>query len=192
MAISLSKGQNINLSKEDPSLNNVFIGLGWETRTTFGASFDLDACAFMLSSNNKVRDDEDFIFYGQLSSKCQSVIHQGDNRTGEGDGDDEVIKVILNKIPHEIQKISITVTIYEHDIRKQNFGMVEQAFIRLVNADTNQEIARFDLTEDASSVTSMIFGELYKYNGDWKFKAVGQGFSQGLAALATNYGVNIA
>lgn len=203
MAISLAKGGNVNLTKEVPSLTKIGIGLGWEARTTSGADFDLDASAFLLNANGRVRSDEDFIFYKQLSSTCGSVKHTGDNRTGDGDGDDETILVDLTKVPPEIQKIVITVTIYDHASRRQNFGMVSDAFIRIYDENQSvidplsgqtipKEIARFDLSEEASNVTAMIFGEVYRYNGEWKFKAVGQGFDNGLAELARNFGVDIA
>lgn len=191
MAVVLSKGGNVNLSKESPNLNKISIGLGWDVRVTTGAEYDLDASAFMLTSSAKVRNDNDFIFYNCKKSSCESVIHQGDNRTGEGDGDDEVIKVELKKVPSVIEKIAFTVTIHDAIARGQNFGQIQTAFIRIVNDETQTEVARFDLSEDASTVTAMIFGELYRHNGDWKFKAIGQGFNQGLGALASNYGVSV-
>lgn len=191
MSVSLKKGGNVNLSKEVPNLTRIMVGLGWDTRSTNGASFDLDASAFMLNARNKVRSDADFIFYNELKSSCGSVIHQGDNRTGEGDGDDEVVKVHLNKVPTEIEKVVFSVTIHDADVRRQNFGMVSAAFIRLVNEDDGQEVARFDLSEDAGSLTSMIFGEIYRHQGDWKFKAIGQGFEGGLGPLAQNFGVDV-
>lgn len=203
MAISLNKGGNINLTKEVPSLTKIGVGLGWEARTTSGADFDLDASAFMLNANGRVRSDDDFIFYKQLESTCKSVKHTGDNRTGAGDGDDETILVDLTKVPSNIEKIVFTVTIYDHAARRQNFGMVSNAFIRIYDQNQSivdplsgqngfKEIARFDLSEEASNVTAMIFAELYRYNGEWKFKAVGQGFDNGLAELARNFGVDIA
>jgi tellurium resistance protein TerD len=179
------------LSKTDPTLNNVLIGLGWDARPTDGKDFDLDASAFMLKSDGKVRSDADFIFYNQKRSACGSVEHTGDNLTGAGAGDDESVILQLNKIPADIEKIAFTVTIHEADIRKQNFGQVSNAFIRVVNKDTGVEIARYDLSEDASTETAMIFGEVYRNNGEWKFKAVGQGYEGGLAPLARNYGINI-
>ena len=191
MAISLNKGGNLSLSKTDPKLNNVLIGLGWDSRPTDGQDFDLDASAFMLKNDGKVRSDADFIFYNQLRSACGSVEHTGDNLTGDGDGDDESLILQLNKIPADIEKISFTVSIHDADARKQNFGQVSNAFIRVVNKDTGVEIARYDLTEDASIETAMIFGEIYRHNGEWKFKAVGQGYAGGLAPLARNYGINI-
>ena len=191
MAISLSKGGNISLSKEAPNLKNLLLGLGWDVRATDGDAFDLDASAFLLTSAGKVRSDADFIFYNQPKSADGSVSHMGDNRTGAGEGDDEQIVVVLDKVPADIEKIAFTVTIHEAEARKQNFGQVSSAFIRCVNQDNNQEIAKYDLSEDASIETAMILGEIYRHNGEWKFKAVGQGFAGGLAALAKNYGVNI-
>ena len=191
MAVSLGKGGNVSLSKEDPGLTKILIGMGWDTRSTDGAEFDLDASAFLLAAGDKVRTDTDFIFYGYLKSADGSVVHTGDNRTGEGDGDDEAIKIDLSMIPAEIQKIAISVTIHEAAARNQNFGMVSNAFIRIVNDLTNNEIVRFDLAEDASTETALVFGEVYRHGGDWKFRAVGQGYQGGLGPLAKNYGVNI-
>ena len=191
MAISLQKGGNVSLSKEAPGLTKMLIGLGWDVRATDGADFDLDGSAFLLNASGKVRSDADFIFYNQPKSDNGAVAHQGDNRTGEGEGDDEVIEVDLATVPADVEKIAITVTIHDADARKQNFGQVSSAFIRCVNADSNVEIARFDLSEDASVETAMIFGEIYRHNGEWKFKAIGQGFKGGLGALAQHFGVNI-
>lgn len=191
MAISLQKGGNVSLSKEAPGLTKMLIGLGWDVRATDGADFDLDGSAFLLNANGKVRSDADFIFYNQPKSDNGAVAHQGDNRTGEGEGDDEVIEVNLATVPADVDKIAITVTIHDADARKQNFGQVSSAFIRCVNPNGNVEIARFDLSEDASVETAMIFGEIYRHNGEWKFKAIGQGFKGGLGALAQHFGVNI-
>ena len=191
MAISLNKGGNLSLSKTDPSLTKVLIGLGWDSRVTDGAEFDLDASAFLLGANGKVRSDADFIFYNQMRSAEGSVEHTGDNRTGEGDGDDEAIKIDLTRVPQDIQKIAITVTIHDADMRHQNFGQVENAFIRVVNDQTHNEVVRFDLNEDYSTETAMIFGELYRYNGEWKFRAVGQGYNGGLKAMCHEYGIHI-
>ncbi|SUO91637.1 TerD family protein [Suttonella indologenes] len=191
MAISLQKGGNVSLSKEAPSMSKMIIGLGWDVRATDGADFDLDGSAFLLNESGKVRSDADFIFYNQSKSADGSVEHTGDNRTGEGDGDDEQIIIDLGKVPADVQKIAISVTIHDAEARGQNFGMVSSAFIRCVNADGNSEIARFDLSEDASVETAMIFGEVYRHNGEWKFKAIGQGFKGGLGPLAKNYGVNV-
>ncbi|MBP8027694.1 MAG: TerD family protein [Acinetobacter sp.] len=191
MAISLNKGGNLSLSKTDPSLNQVLIGLGWDARATDGADFDLDASAFLLAANDKVRGETDFIFYNQTRSPEGSVEHTGDNRTGEGDGDDEAVKINLAKVPADVQKIAITVTIHDAENRGQNFGQVQNAFIRVVNDQTNVEIVRFDLNEDYSTETAMIFGELYRHNGEWKFRAVGQGYNGGLRAMCGQYGINI-
>lgn len=191
MSISLAKGGNISLSKEAPGLTRILVGLGWDVRQTDGAAFDLDASAFLLRDGDKVRSDSDFIFYNQLTSTCQSVRHTGDNLTGEGDGDDESIEVDLTKVPAEIQKIAIAVTIHEGEGRRQNFGMVSNAFVRVVDQATGREITRYDLNEDASVETAMIFGEVYRHNADWKFRAVGQGFKGGLGPLARNFGVSV-
>ena len=191
MGISLNKGGNISLSKTDPSLKNIIVGLGWDARPTDGADFDLDASAFMVKEDGKVRSESDFIFYNQVKSTCGSIEHTGDNRTGAGDGDDESIIVLLDKVPIDIQRIVFTVTIHDADVRKQNFGQVSSAYVRVVNKDSNNEVARFDLSEDVSIETAMTFGEIYKHNCEWKFKAVGQGYAGGLAALARQYGINI-
>jgi len=191
MGISLSKGGNVSLSKTDPSLKNVIVGLGWDARPTDGADFDLDASAFMVKEDGKVRSNSDFIFYNQTKSACGSVEHTGDNRTGAGDGDDEVVIVLLDKIPSDVQRVVFCVTIHDADLRKQNFGQVSHAFVRVVNKDSNNEVARYDLSEDASIETAMIFGEIYRHSGEWKFKAVGQGYAGGLAALAKQYGIDV-
>ncbi|KQM63384.1 chemical-damaging agent resistance protein C [Sphingomonas sp. Leaf17] len=191
MSVSLAKGGNVSLSKEEPGLTHILIGLGWDTRTTDGTDFDLDASAFLLAAGDRVRGDSDFIFYNNLKSADGSVEHTGDNRTGEGDGDDEALKVELARVPADVQKIAVTVTIHDGEARRQSFGMVSNAFIRIVNDATGREIARYDLTEDASTETAMIFGEVYRHNGDWKFRAVGQGYKGGLAPMARNYGVNV-
>ncbi len=191
MAVSLSKGSNVNLSKEAPGLAKVSLGLGWDNRATDGADFDLDAVAFLVNAEGKVTSDSDFIFYNNLKSACGSVEHQGDNTTGEGDGDDEVVDITLANVPAAIQRVIVAVTIHEAAARNQNFGQVSNAFIRVVNAGNSSEIARYDLSEDASIETAMIFGELYRHSGDWKFKAVGQGFAGGLGPLAASFGVSI-
>jgi tellurium resistance protein TerD len=191
MSISLAKGANISLSKEEPGLTRILIGLGWDTRSTDGEDFDLDASAFLLTAAGKVRGDHDFIFYNQLKSSDGSVEHTGDNRTGEGEGDDEVIKVDLGRVPEEIQKLAVVVTIHDAESRRQNFGMVQNAFMRIVNDVTGREITRYDLTEDYSIETALIFGEVYRHGGDWKFRAVGQGYQGGLAPVARNFGVNV-
>lgn len=191
MGISLAKGGNVNLTQGNASLREVVIGLGWDARATDGNAFDLDASAFLLGANGKVADDSHFVFYGQLSFPNGSVVHQGDNLTGDGDGDDEVIEVDIQRVPEHVQKISFSVSIHEAAQRRQTFGMVDNAYIRVVNKADGKELARYDLTEDGSTETAMIFGELYRHNGDWKFRAVGQGFAGGLGPLALHYGVNI-
>lgn len=191
MAVSLSKGGNVSLTKESPNLTSIIIGLGWDARSTDGADFDLDASVFMLTPSGKVRGDLDFIFYNNLKSVDGSVEHTGDNRTGAGEGDDEAVKVELKKVPADIERMAVSVTIHEADLRRQNFGMVSNAYIRVLNALDGTVIARYDLSEEASIETAMIFGEIYRYGNEWKFKAVGQGFKGGLAALAKNFGVNI-
>jgi tellurium resistance protein TerD len=191
MAISLQKGGNVNLSKEAPNLTKVIIGLGWDPRSTDGAAFDLDGSAFLLKSDAKVRSDTDFIFYNILKSADGSVVHNGDNTTGQGEGDDETVTVDLARVPPDVDKISFCVTIHEADNRRQNFGMVGKAFIRCMDANGNREIARYDLSEDSSTETAMIFGELYRAGTDWKFRAVGQGYNGGLGPLARSFGVNV-
>ncbi|MFP5302100.1 TerD family protein [Cobetia sp. SIMBA_158] len=189
MAISLSKGGNISLSKESPGITRIQIGLGWDSRVTTGADFDLDASVFVLNAEGKCRNDQDFIFYNNLKSADGSIEHTGDNRTGEGDGDDEAILVDLSKVPADVDAMAVAVTIHDAQSRGQNFGGVENAFARIVNLETNQEVVRYDLSEDYSTEDAMIFCEVYRRNGEWKFRAVGQGFSNGLAGLASKYGL---
>jgi tellurium resistance protein TerD len=191
MAISLNKGGNLSLSKTDPTLVRILIGLGWDERATDGASFDLDASAFLLTASGKVRGDHDFIFYNQLKSQDGSVEHTGDNRSGQGDGDDESLVVDLSKVSPEVEKIAVTVTIHDAQSRGQNFGQIANAFIRVVNQDSGIEIVRFDLAEDYSTETAMVFGEVYRHNGEWKFRAVGQGYAGGLAAMCQQYGIQV-
>lgn len=191
MALSLQKGGNISLSKQDANLKRIVVGLGWDPRSTDGQQFDLDASAFLLNASEKVRGDHDFVFYNQLKSIEGSVEHTGDNRTGEGDGDDEQLKINLDAVPAEVTKIAVTVTIDQAEQRNQNFGQVGGAFIRIVNEDNNEEMTRYDLGEDFSTETAVIFGEVYRHNGEWKFRAVGQGYAGGLGPLARNYGVNV-
>ena len=191
MAISLNKGGNLSLSKSDPGLKKISVGLGWDVRETEGVDFDLDASCFLTGETGKVRSDADFIFYNQLQTPDGSVQHTGDNLTGEGEGDDESIIVDLNKISPEIFKLAFSVTIHDAPARGQNFGQVSAAFIRVVNVDTDNEIVRYDLSEDASTETAMIFGEVYRNSGEWKFRAVGQGFAGGLGPMAKSFGVNI-
>jgi tellurium resistance protein TerD len=191
MGVTLSKGGNVSLSKEAPGLTNIHIGLGWDVRATDGSDYDLDASLFMVTAGGQVRSDADFIFYNNLKSSDGSVEHTGDNRTGEGEGDDEVLYVNLPGVPPEIEKLSVAVTIHDAQARNQNFGQVANAFIRIANKENGQEIARYDLSEDASVETAMIFGEVYRNSGEWKFRAVGQGFAGGLGPLARNFGVNV-
>ncbi|HCC2748911.1 TerD family protein [Klebsiella pneumoniae] len=191
MAVSLVKGGNVSLTKEAPSMNVALAGLGWDARVTDGQAFDLDASVFLVGDDGKVLSDSHFVFYNNTTSPDGAVQHQGDNRTGEGDGDDEQVKIELSKVGAEVKKLVFAVTIHEADARKQNFGMVSNSYMRVVNNDNGAEIARFDLSEDASTETAMIFGELYRHGAEWKFKAVGQGFAGGLGALAQQHGINI-
>lgn len=191
MAVNLTKGGNVNLSKEAPTMTKAIAGLGWDARVTDGQAFDLDASVFLVGADGKVLSDQHFVFFNNAKSPDGSVVHQGDNRTGEGEGDDEQVKISLGTVPADVQKAIFAVTIYEAESRKQNFGMVSNAYIRIVNEDNNAEIARYDLSEDASTETAMVFGELYRHNGEWKFKAVGQGFAGGLSALAIQHGVSV-
>lgn len=190
MGVTLAKGGNVSLSKAAPNLTNVMIGLGWDARSTTGAPFDLDASA-LLCRDGRVMGDEWFVFYNQLKSPDGSVEHTGDNLTGEGEGDDESILVDLPKVPAECDKIIFPVSIHMADERGQAFGQVSNAFIRVVNQADGQELARYDLSEDASTETAMIFGELYRYQGEWKFRAVGQGYASGLRGIALDFGVNV-
>ncbi len=191
MAISLSKGGNVSLSKEAPGLKNIVVGLGWDPRATDGQEFDLDASVFVCGENGKVRSDADFIFYNNKTGADGSIEHMGDNRTGEGEGDDEQVKIDLSKVPAGVKKLAFAVTIHEAESRRQNFGMVSNAFMRVVNAEGDKELARYDLGEDFSLEAAVIFGEVYRHNDEWKFKAVGQGFNGGLGPLASSFGVNI-
>lgn len=191
MAVSLTKGGNVSLTKEAPGLSKIVAGLGWDSRVTDGSAFDLDASVFLVGDDGKVLSDQHFVFFNNANSPDGSVVHQGDNRTGEGDGDDEQVKFDLNAVPAEVKKAVFAVTIYDAETRKQNFGMVSNAYIRIVNEDNSTEIARYDLSEDASTETAMVFGELYRHNNEWKFKAVGQGFAGGLSALAKQHGVSV-
>jgi tellurium resistance protein TerD len=188
-SLSLSKGHNLSLTKADPGLKRAMVGLGWDPRSTSGQQFDLDASALLLGRDGKVRSQDDFIFYNQLAAKDGSVVHQGDNRTGEGDGDDEKVLVDLGLVGEDVDRIVIVVTIDQGDARGQNFGQVRGAFCRVVNEDTQQEVVRYDLSEDAASETAMIFAELYRNGAEWKFRAVGQGYASGLRGIATDYGI---
>jgi tellurium resistance protein TerD len=191
VAVSLAKGANVSLSKEAPGLHTIHVGLGWDQRATDGSAFDLDASAFILGASGRVRSDDDFVFYNHLQGAGGAVAHQGDNLTGQGEGDDEVLIVRLDQLTPDVARLSFAVTIHEADQRRQNFGMVSNAFIRIVNAVGGTEIARYDLSEDASTETAMVFGEVYRNGPEWKFRAVGQGFAGGLAPLARSYGVDI-
>jgi tellurium resistance protein TerD len=191
MNVSLAKGGNVSLSKEAPGLTAVAVGLGWDVRITTGADFDLDASALMLGSSGKVLSDQHFVFFNNLTSPDGTVEHTGDNLTGEGEGDDEVIKVNLAALSPEVERIVFPVSIYDADARRQSFGQVSNAYIRVVNEANGQEITRFDLTEDASTETAMVFGELYRRGPEWKFRAIGQGYASGLAGIAKDYGVNV-
>ena len=191
MPINLTKGQKVDLTKGNPKLKNIMVGLGWDVNAfDSGADFDLDATVFMVGANGKCPTEKEFIFYGNLTHDSEAVQHMGDNLTGEGDGDDEQIKVDLTKIPSNIDKIAFTVTIYDSDVRKQNFGQVSNAYIRIVDETTGTEIIRYDLGEDFSIETAVVVGELYRHNGDWKFNAIGSGFQGGLAALCGHYGID--
>ena len=191
MSVCLSKGQKISLTKDNPGLKNIMVGLGWDVnRYDTGGDFDLDAAAFMLTMEGVCPSDKEFIFYGNLKQSSGSVQHMGDNLTGAGEGDDEEIKIDLTTVPENIERIAFTVTIYDADNRRQNFGQVSNAFIRIVDMSNGTEMVRYDLAEDFSIETAVVVGELYRNNGEWKFNAIGSGFQGGLAALCGNYGIN--
>ncbi|MGJ0121162.1 TerD family protein [Williamsia sp. MIQD14] len=191
MGVSLSKGGNVSLTKEAPNLTAVSVGLGWDIRTTTGTDFDLDASAIAAGTDKKALSDKHFVFFNNLTSPDGSIEHTGDNTTGEGEGDDEVIKVNLSAVPPEVDSIVFPVSIYDADARSQSFGQVRNAFIRVVDQANSKELARYDLSEDASTETAMVFGELYRAGSEWKFRAVGQGYASGLAGIARDYGVNV-
>lgn len=192
MPVSLKKGQKVSLTKDNPGLSKVIVGIGWDiNQFDTGTSFDLDSSAFLLTDSGKVGRSEDFVFYGNLKDPSGAVEHMGDNRTGEGEGDDEQIRVDLSRVPENIARIAFTVTIYEAEERNQNFGQVNNAFVRIYNEQTGEELLRYDLGEDFSVETAAVFGELYKNNGEWKFNAIGSGFYGGLPALCANYGVEV-
>lgn len=192
MAINLSKGQRIDLTKSNPGLKKAIIGLGWDTnKYSGGYDFDLDASAFLVGANGKVNNDKDFIFYNNLQGGNGSVIHTGDNRTGDGEGDDEQILIDFSKVPEDIHTVAITVTIHDAQERAQNFGQVSNAYVRLVNEETNEEVLRYDLAEEFSIETALVVCEIYRHEGEWRFNAVGSGFQGGLAALCTNYGLQV-
>ncbi|HSU79038.1 MAG TPA: TerD family protein [Candidatus Angelobacter sp.] len=192
MTIVLSKGQRVDLTKTNPGLTKAIIGLGWDTnKYSGGQDFDLDASAFLADGNGKVANELDFVFYNNLKSQDGGVEHTGDNRTGDGDGDDEQILINFPNLSSQVERIGIAVTIHDAENRNQNFGQVSNAFVRVVNPETNEEIIRFDLGEDFSVETAVIVCELYKHQGEWKFNAIGSGFSGGLAALCRNYGLEV-
>ena len=191
MPISLKKGQKVSLTKSNPGLKNVLVGVGWDVNAfDTGGAFDLDGAAFLLTDSGKVSSSADFVFYGNLAHASGAVVHQGDNLTGAGEGDDEQIEVDLRQLPSNIERVAFTVTIYDSDRRRQNFGQVSNAFIRIVDETTGSEIIHYDLGEDFSIETAVVVGEIYKHNGDWKFNAIGSGFQGGLAALCAHYGID--
>jgi tellurium resistance protein TerD len=191
MGVSLSKGGNVSLSKEAPGLTTVLVGLGWDVRTTTGSEFDLDASALLCTEHGRVTQDGNFVFFNNLKSPDGSVEHTGDNRTGAGAGDDEAIRVDLTRVPEQVAKIVFPVSIYEAERHGQTFGQVRNAYIRVVDETDGRELARYDLTEDASTQTAMVFGELYRNAGEWKFRAIGQGYATGLRGIALDFGVNV-
>ncbi len=193
MPINLTKGQKVDLTKGNPNLKNLMVGLGWDVNTfDSGADFDLDAAAFMVGADGKCPTEKEFIFYGNLEHASGAVLHMGDNLTGAGDGDDEQIKIDLTKIPANVERVVFTVTIYEAEERRQNFGQVSNSFIHIVDEDTGADLIQYDLGEDFSIETAVVVGEIYKRNGEWKFNAIGSGFQGGLAALCGHYGIEVA
>ncbi|GAA3701948.1 TerD family protein [Arthrobacter ginkgonis] len=189
--LTLEKGSNLSLTKTDPGLRRAVVGLGWDPRTTTGDAFDLDASALLLGANGQVRSSADFIFYNQPASADGSVTHHGDNRTGDGGGDDEQIIIDLTTVPADVDRVIFVVSIDQAEARRQNFGQVRAAYCRVVNQETEKEVVRFDLSEDAAPETAMIFSEIYRHNGEWKFRAVGQGYATGLHGIASDYGVQL-
>jgi tellurium resistance protein TerD len=190
-SLTLTKGNNLSLTKADPGLERALIGLGWDPRTTSGEAFDLDASALLVGADGKVRSQDDFIFYNQLQAKDGSVVHLGDNRSGVGDGDDEQILIDLSLIAADVDRVVIVVSIDQADARGQNFGQIRGAYCRVLNQDTDQEVVRYDLSEDAAPETSMIFAEIYRNRAEWKFRAVGQGYATGLHGIATDFGISL-
>lgn len=192
MAISLSKGQKVDLTKTNPGLTKVVVGLGWDTNKYDGGhDFDLDSSVFLLAENGKVSSDSDFVFYNNTTGGNGAVVHNGDNRTGAGDGDDETVNVDLANVPANVSRITFTITIHDAQARNQNFGQVSNAYARVVNPDSNEELIRFDLGEDFSIETAVVVGELYRHGNEWKFSAIGSGYQGGLAALATDFGLQV-
>lgn len=191
MAVNLNKGQRVSLTKGNPALDKVMIGLGWDINQYDGESdFDLDASVFLLKRNGKVGNDDDFVFYGNLEHPSHSIIHMGDNRTGAGDGDDETIEVTLSGLPTDYERLVVVITIYNAEHRLQNFGMISNAYIRLIDENVGEEIVRYDLSEDFSTQTALVVGEIYKHRGQWQFKAIGSGYNGGLAKLCATYGID--
>ncbi|MBL1068791.1 TerD family protein [Streptomyces sp. 7-21] len=191
MAVSLTKGGNVSLTKEAPGLTAVTVGLGWDVRVTTGTDFDLDASAIAVNAAGRVYSDAHFVFFNNKQSPDQSIVHTGDNRTGEGEGDDEQINVNLAALPADVDKVVFAVSVYDAEARQQNFGQVRNAYIRVINQAGGAEIARYDLSEDAATETAMVFGEIYRHGAEWKFRAVGQGYASGLAGIAADFGVNV-
>ncbi|AGX05172.1 MULTISPECIES: TerD family protein [Bacillaceae] len=192
MAVSLSKGQKVDLTKSNPGLTNVIVGVGWDVnKYDGGADFDLDSSVFLLGENGKVTSEADFVFYNNTTGGNGSVVHTGDNRTGEGEGDDEQVKVELGAVPANVQRITFTITIHDGEARSQNFGQVSNSYVRILNGETNEELIRYDLGEDFSIETALVVGELYRHGGEWKFSAIGSGYQGGLGALATDFGLQI-
>ncbi|MGG4144550.1 TerD family protein [Paenibacillus algorifonticola] len=191
MAINLSKGQKVDLTKTNPGLSKILVGLGWDTnKYDGGGQFDLDVSVFLLAASGKVEGEKNFVFYNNTSNENGSVVHTGDNRTGEGDGDDEQIKVELAAVPADVEKIAFAITIYDAETRNQNFGQVSNAYIRIVNEASSEELIKFDLGEDFSIETGVVVGELYRHSGEWKFSAIGSGYKDGLGGLARDFGLN--
>lgn len=192
MAISLSKGQKVDLTKGNPGLTKVIVGLGWDVnKYDGGQDFDLDSSVFLLGENGKVASDGDFVFYNNPTGGNGAVVHSGDNRTGAGEGDDEQVVIDLQAVPATVQRITFTITIHEGEARNQNFGQVSNSYVRILNEQNNEEMIRYDLGEDFSIETALVVGELYRHNNEWKFSAIGSGYQGGLAALATDFGLQV-
>ncbi|MBC8016658.1 MAG: TerD family protein [Sporomusaceae bacterium] len=192
MAVSLSKGQKVDLTKTNPGLKKIIVGLGWDTNKYDGGhDFDLDASAFVLGDAGKVKDEKDFVFYNNPTGAQGAVVHAGDNRSGIGDGDDEQIKIDISQIPAEVQKIAFTITIHDAEARKQSFGQVANAYVRVLNEETGAELIRYDLGEDFSVETAIVLAEVYRNGSEWKFNAIGSGFQGGLSSLCANFGLNL-
>ncbi|TQR16553.1 TerD family protein [Psychrobacillus soli] len=191
MGINLSKGQKVDLTKTNPGLVNVTVGLGWDTNKYDGGNdFDLDSSVFLLGSNGKCSSESDFVFYNNTTGAGGAVVHTGDNRTGDGAGDDEAVNINLSTVPASIEKIAFSITIHDAEARGQNFGQVNNSYVRILNADSGEELIRYDLGEDFSIETAVVVGELYRHSGEWKFNAIGSGYQGGLGALVTDFGLN--